>query len=132
MFDKATWICIGVTLVGSFFMIQLINCMSVQVQNFVVGRDIQTPTLNVANIFLNGLQHRVPGRNFARFLLIMFVIWSLTIRTCYQSELYKNLQSDLRKPRIQTVDDLIEKNFTLVYENGFEAYISGRYQTAGT
>jgi hypothetical protein len=111
MFDKATWICIGVTLVGSLLVIQVINLMSVQVQKFVFGRDIRTPSLNVASVFLVGGQNRLPGRNFARFLLMMFIIWSLIIRTCYQSMLYKNLQQDMRRPRIQTFAELNEKNF---------------------
>jgi hypothetical protein len=124
MFDKSTWICIGVTFTAALLLIQLLNFMSIWVQKFVFGRDIRTPTLNVAAIFLTGSQHRVPGRNFARFMLMMFAIWALIIRTCYQSELYKNLQGDLRKPRIQTVDELNKQNFTLIYEN-FQKSFSG-------
>jgi hypothetical protein len=120
MFDKSTWICIGFTLGAALLVIQLINFMSIQVQKFVFGRDIRTPTLNVVSIFLTGAQHRVPGRNFARFILIVFVLWALTIRTCHQSELYKNLQGDMRKPRIQSIDELNEKNFTLHYDGTHE------------
>jgi hypothetical protein len=57
----------------------------------------------------------VPKGNFARFVLMMFVIWALIIRTCYQSILYENLQRDIRKPRIQTLDELNELNFTALY-----------------
>jgi hypothetical protein len=115
MFDKETWICIGVTLAGALLVIQVINLMSVQVQKFVFGRDVRSPTLNVANVFLTGAQHRVPGRNFARFMLMMFIIWSLIIRTCYQSILYKNLQQDMRKPKVKTFDELNKENFTILY-----------------
>jgi hypothetical protein len=124
MFDKWTWICIGVTLSMALLTIQLINFMSVKVQKFIFGRDVQTPTLNVADIFLNGSQVRVPGRNFARFMLTMFIIWSLIIRTCYQSELYKNLQQDMRKPRIKSIKELNERNFTLLYLRDEEIEIS--------
>jgi hypothetical protein len=122
MFDKATWICTGVTLGTLLLVIQIINLMSIKVQKFVFGRDIRTPTLNLADIFLNGGQNREPGRNFARFMLMFFVIWSLIIRTCYQSELYKNLQTDMRKPIIQSIDELNEQNFTHVYEEGDEVF----------
>jgi hypothetical protein len=113
MFDKETWICIGVTIAGALLIIQIINFMSVKVQKFVFGRDVETPSLNVASVFLSGSQIRLPGRNFARFMLMMFIIWSMIIRTCYQSILYKNLQLDMRKPRIQTFDELNEKNFSI-------------------
>jgi hypothetical protein len=120
MFDKETWICIGVTLVGSLLVIQVINFMSVQIQKFVFGRDIRTPSLNVASVFLVGGQNRLPGRNFARFMLMMFIIWSLIIRTCYQSMLYKNLQRDMRRPRITTFEELNEKNFSIVVDHGYD------------
>jgi hypothetical protein len=113
IFDKYTWICIGVTLAGSLLVIQIINLMSIAIQKFVFGRDVRTPTLNVASVFLAGGQYRVPGRNFARFLLMSFIWWCLIIRTCYQSTLYKNLQQDLRKPMIKTLDELNDKNFTI-------------------
>jgi hypothetical protein len=49
---------------------------------------------------------------------MMFVIWSLIIRTCYQSTLYKNLQQDMRKPVIKTFEKLNEKNFTIFLNHG--------------
>lgn len=116
MFDKETWICIFATLVGAFLVIQVINRMSVQVQKFVFGRTVQTPTLNVAEVFLVGLQSRLPGRNFARYMLMMFIIWTMIIRTCYQSILYKNLQKDMRKPMIRTLKELKEQNFTFAIQ----------------
>jgi hypothetical protein len=115
MFDQPTWICIAITLSAGLLVIQVINFMSIQIKKFLFGQNNRTPTLNMASIFLNGGQFREPGRNFARYMLIMFVLWSLIIRTCYQSELYKNLQRDMRRPRIKTIDELNEKNFTCLY-----------------
>lgn len=34
------------------------------------------------------------------------------MRTCYQSQLYKYLQADIRKPRIKTIDELFDHDFT--------------------
>jgi hypothetical protein len=133
MFDGATWIWIGFTLARAFMLIQVVSFMSTKVQKFVFGRDIQTPTLNVASIFLNGAQFKSPGRNFSRFMLMMFIIWSLIIRTYYQSELYKNLQNDLRKPKIRTIDELNEKFFTLWYLNNKTTLFQRHcYQQAST
>lgn len=129
MFDKATWICIGVTLAGALVVIQIINLLTVKVKKFVFGRDITTPSLNVASIFLTGSQFNSPGRNFARFILMLFIWWTLMIRTCYQSELFKYLQGDSRKPIISSIDELNEKNFTLFYDDGqknFEEVINKR------
>lgn len=40
---------------------------------------------------------------------MVFVIWSLIIRTCYQSMLFQYLQADLRQSEVKTIDELIEK-----------------------
>lgn len=129
MFDWEVWIAIVVTLLISVVVIQITNLFSKKIQNFVYGRNIRTPTLNLQAIFLTGAQHKVPGRNFARFLLLLFVIWSLIIRTCYQSELFKYLQNDIRKPYIKTIDELIERNFTFYcapVDEWLESYKNGR------
>lgn len=113
MFDDEVWVAIGITISTGLITIQVINCMSVKIQNFVFGSNIKTPTLNMISIFLNGGQLKVPGRNFARFIFILFIIWSLIIRTCYQSILFTLLQADPRKPTVQSIDELVEKGFTL-------------------
>lgn len=69
--------------------------------------------MNLLDIFLNGGQMKAPWRNFARFLLILFIFWSLIIRTCYQSMLYELLQSDLRKTPIKSIEDIAKKNFSV-------------------
>jgi hypothetical protein len=115
-FDKKTWIAIGATFAIALVVIRIINFMSMKVQNFVFGRNVTTPTLNVFSIFLSGGQHRVPGRNFARYLFMLFITWSLIFRTCYQSMMFQNMTTDMRHPRVKTVDELVDHNFTLIYE----------------
>lgn len=112
MFDQEVWIAIGVTLAMGLSIIQTINLLSSDVQNFVYGSNIKTPTLNMISIFLNGGQLRVPGRNFARFIFVLFIIWSLIIRTCFQSELFKCLQADFRKNSVGSFEELVSNGFT--------------------
>lgn len=117
-FEFDVWIAILVTLLVGLFAIRIISWSKVYVQKFVFGRDIKSPTLNLVSIFLNGAQTKVPGRNFSRFLLTLFVIWCLIIRTCYQSQLFEFLQSDQRKPQIKTIDELFVRNFTFYGTDG--------------
>jgi hypothetical protein len=117
-FEFEVWIAICVTLSIGFVVIQVINCMSLTVRHFVFGRTIQTPTLNFLNIILNGSQVKTAGRNFARFIFILFVMWCLVIRTCYQSKMFENLQVDRRKPEPKTLDEFFERNFTIVSMKG--------------
>lgn len=117
-FDEKTWIAVIATLLFCLVSIKVLNFMSPIVQNFVYGRNITTPTLNLVSIVLNGGQYKVPTRNFARFILMLLIMWSLVLRTCYQSEVFKYMQSDLRKPRIDSIDKLVEKNFSWLMATG--------------
>lgn len=111
-FQDEVWIAIVITLLIGLLSIQVINRCPEIIRNFVFGTNILSPTVNLMATFLTGGQNKLPGRNFARFLVVLFAIWSLVIRTCHQSELFKCLQQDLRKPRIKNLEELIDNNFT--------------------
>lgn len=111
-FDFELWIAIVVTLSAGFVSIQIISYASDQVKKFVFGRDVKSPTMNFISIILVGSQVKTAGRNFARFIFTLFVIWCVVIRTCYQSKMFELLQSDPKKPEMQTIDELFERNFT--------------------
>lgn len=60
---------------------------------------------------------QLPGRNFSRFLLVSFMLFSLVMRTAYQGKQFQFMQNEMRRPDVKTIDEMIESNFTLyVYE----------------
>lgn len=122
MFDFEVWLAIIFTLLSALGAIQIVNLMPQSVKNVLYGSHITTPTLNLASTFLTGGQNRMPRNDFARFLLILFIIWSLIIRTCHQSMLFQYLQADLRKPRVASVKELSEKGFTFYSQRMFTDY----------
>ena len=95
-FDFETWIAIISTLFLALVLSEIINQASNKVRNLML--DIKSPTFELISTFFSGRQSKRPKRNFARFCLMLFIVWSLIIRICYQSLLYKNLQGDIRKP----------------------------------
>lgn len=125
MFDIEVWIAIAGTFLIAMATVQLTKCWSQKVRNFVFGRNIKTPIINLFATFFSGSQFKIPQRNFARFLLTLFIIWSLIIRTCYQSLLYTYLQEDMRKPIIKTKDELFKANLT--YYNLDEAFLKNYF-----
>ena len=126
MFSLELWIAIVSTLLIGFMTTLSLGFVSRTARNFIVGRYVHNPTLNLVSIFLTGAQVRMPGRNFARFLVTLFIIWSLIIRTCHQSMLFELMQADLRKEPIKTLDELFESDLTLHDEvNGKQtSYVS--------
>lgn len=57
----------------------------------------------------------LPGRNFARFLLLSFVLFCLVIRTAYQGKQFEFIQKDMQKGNIKTIEQMIESNFTIMF-----------------
>ena len=113
MFSFELWIAIVSTLLIGFMTTLSLRFVSRTARNFIVGCYVHHPTMNLISIFLTGGQVRMPGRNFARFLVTLFIIWSLIIRTCHQSMLFQLMQADLRKEPIKTLGELFESELTL-------------------
>ena len=117
MFSLELWIAIAITLSIAIFATIMLKFVSKKIRDFIVGRYVNNPTMNIISIFLTGSQFKTPGRNFARFLLILFIIWSLIIRNCHQSMLFQLLQADLRRPAMQTLDAIFESNLTVYLQD---------------
>jgi hypothetical protein len=82
------------------------------------------------NIMLGGGLFTLPARNFARFNLMMFILFCLIIRTAYQGVQFNMMfevrsicvhvergfnfdLQDLRPKDIQTIEELFARNFTV-------------------
>lgn len=110
-FSLKLWILILTCSVFGCVVILIIKRHSSVVQNFVFGDDVKYPILNMFIGFIGGTQHLLPKRNFARFLLIMLLIYSLVIRTLYQGSYYQLLQSNKHQKEVQSIDEMISKDF---------------------
>jgi len=116
------WLAVALTLLIALVVIALAELC--KCRDFVFGSRVKMPTLNLAIAFFGGGQMILPSRNFARFLLMMFILWSLVIRTCYQGEYFNYLQMDTRKPTIQTIDEIIARNLTIYAELKLYEYLN--------
>lgn len=89
----------------------IVKCSSINVQNFFFGMKIRTPYLNIASVIVGWPMNKLPTKNFARWILMMFILFWLINRSIYQGILYKNLQSIIRQKPVQTIEESIEKNY---------------------
>lgn len=84
-FDLDTWICCGVFFGGAFLVIFIVNqTRNPRVQHIVYGSRVQSPALNVLAAFFGQSQNVLPSRSFGRFILMIFILFCLIIRTGYQ------------------------------------------------
>jgi Ligated ion channel L-glutamate- and glycine-binding site len=124
-FQFALWMMILICFFVGVSVIFVIRRRSKVVQDFVFGTDVKTPYLNLFIAFIGGMQKKLPGRNFARFLLMMFLMYSLIIRTLYQASYYEILKSNKKHKELQTIDEAIEKNYKFYARFGTEDLYQG-------
>lgn len=91
-FDIPTWLLIVITFLAAYVTIFFVNLSTLTIKHFVFGKNVSTPSLNVAVIFSGSSLTTLPTKNFSRFLVISFVIYSLIIRTAWQSKMYELMQ----------------------------------------
>lgn len=54
----------------------------------------------------------LPRRNFARFILALYLLFCLIIRTAYQGKQFEFLQKEIRPANVRSIDEMIQKDFT--------------------
>lgn len=113
-FSYHVWIGIVTLFVIGFLVIFAVKQMSKISQDFVFGTGVKTPFLNVIIGFMGGTQSVLPKTNFARTLLMMFLMYALVIRTLYQAVYYQLMQSSLKHKEVQSIDEMLAKGFTFL------------------
>lgn len=111
-FHFSLWIAILSCFIVGLLVICVIKHCPKAVKTFVFGTRVNHPSLNMLVGFIGGTQKVLPRRNFARFLLMMFLLYSLVIRTVYQASYYHLQQSNACHKIVETIDEMIEKKFT--------------------
>lgn len=114
------WIFLTLTISLGMVAIAIINCQNEKIRSFVLGPNVRTPYLNLFNILLNGIQHALPTRNFARTILMIFMMFCFILRTLYQGSLYQFLQADDRNPEVATIDEMIANDFVVYIRDTLE------------
>lgn len=72
-----------------------------------------------------GLQQTVlPTRNFARFILMVFLLFCLVNRNVYQGALYIILRSDGHRKEIQTIQEMFDKDFKFYVYASYVDFVS--------
>lgn len=124
-FKTSVWILILLCFVVGFLVIFITRRQTKVVQNFVFGNDVKNHYLNLFIGFIGGAQTVLPRRNFARFLLMSFLLYSLVIRNLYQASYYKFSQSNKHHKKVQSVEEMANKDFKFyVYEGIAEIFSS--------
>jgi hypothetical protein len=112
-FDIIIWSIMIFMLFMSLFIILVIHVKFRKVKDFVYGRNIRSPVINMAIAIFGGAQRHLPRRNFSRFILMMFLIFCLVQRNVYQSLIFIFMTQPKRHPEISSINEIYKQNFTI-------------------
>jgi hypothetical protein len=110
-FQIISWGMIAMCFVVGSFVIWIVGKTPAKVRRIVFGDDNHHPQFNLFKAFIGESHQILPMNTFARFLLALFMIYSLLIRTMYQGSVFKILQSNLKHKEVQSLAEMIEKGF---------------------
>lgn len=85
-------------------------------RNFILGAHNK---YSIHHLFVTLLgcpvpSYAVPRRNFARFLFVAWLLWSLELRNFYQGKMFDTLRLAKRLPTPKTIHELIDKDYILL------------------
>lgn len=111
-FQTPVWIVFLITLALSFAVVGVLQMkFSKNVQNFVFGKNVSDPMLNILNIIFGGSLPSLPTRNFARTVLAIFMLYSFIVQNSYKGSLFQFMRDTIREREVRTADEMIEQNF---------------------
>lgn len=109
-FSILVWILMASTFLLGIAVVTVFKLTSQTGYSFIVGKNVNYPILNMLIAFFGGSQNKLPNLNFARYLLMKFLLFCLVIRCLYQGKLFIMLQMELRDDQVETVDDIVERD----------------------
>ncbi|KAG5684345.1 hypothetical protein PVAND_013580 [Polypedilum vanderplanki] len=121
-FDFWVWVFLIVTIFIGGITVLLILYQSISIKEFVFGEGVNTPFMNILLALFGVAQHKLPKRNFARFLLMSFMLFCLVIRSLYQGSVFQFLQASDREPEVASVEEMVKKGFTFYMHSSYDEY----------
>lgn len=123
-FQLSSWTCLSVCFVISAVVVAIIKFIKPQRRAFIIGQGNDIPFTNTINIFLGGTLPTTPGRNFARFLMMLWILFSIVLRGSYQGALFMFLKSQKNISIADTLPKMIEKDFKIYGDEGIATYFT--------
>lgn len=122
-FKYIIWSCICALFVIATILLVALKCFPKKMRNFLLGKSNNMPLFNMYNICLGGTvsMRDIPLRNFARTLLLIWLLATLVLRNAYQGKLFDNLRSHQRAAPYFNLDELYASELKLyLYESFFQ------------
>ncbi|XP_059619125.1 uncharacterized protein LOC132263398 [Phlebotomus argentipes] len=118
------WSCIGSIFIASAVLVAATQFTTPQRRAFIFGHGNHHPFINTINVFLGGCVSVTPRRNFARFLLMVWILMSLVIRSSYQGALFKILKENRNASAADTLSKMHKQGLKIYGVDSLKKYFT--------
>ena len=100
-------------LFSSYVLALVINLLPRHVKIFMKSEIIKMPVLNITSVFFGIPMHHFPISSLLRYFFTLVLFFCLIFRTAYQGLLFELMTNDKHKLTPQTINELVERNYTI-------------------
>ncbi|XP_055910419.1 uncharacterized protein LOC129944780 [Eupeodes corollae] len=118
-FSFGVWLCIILLLLSGTFLIQSLRMLKKPHRLRIVGEDNDGPLLNFLSAFLGYPVTAAPAGYLARYLLILWLVMTLVIRSAYQGSLYDSIRIDRYDKIPHKYEDLFRQKYKFIITRAY-------------
>lgn len=115
-FKYIIWSCIGTIFLFTVLLVFALKFSTYRIRALVLGSKNDSPIFNMLSICFGGTINYVPTRNFARTILLIWLMMSMVLKTAYQSRLY-----DFLRTQPSTAPANLRSK---IYSSNFKVYVT--------
>ena len=114
-FRYIIWSCFSSSLLFGILFIYYIRFLGrSKLSNFIFGSENRVPFTNLLSILFGGSTlQTTPHRNFARYILLLWLMYTFVLRSAYSGALYILLQDGRARNTLGSIDEVIKNNYTI-------------------
>ncbi|XP_054727323.1 uncharacterized protein LOC129237000 [Anastrepha obliqua] len=119
-FKSDIWILLLIIYIVGFLLKRTATLLGIATRRFIFGAKNNRPAFNMFSVCLGVAlpQQQVPSRNFARYILMLWLILTMLLCSSYQAFLFNLIKSNIGPPPPNTIADLLRQNYQLLMTEG--------------
>jgi hypothetical protein len=119
-FDVLAWILIVIVIVGAILLVLFVTNSTINCFKTLIESHTGDPYMNMLIAITGQSQRRLPKANFARWMLMMFLVYFFIIRTMYATQLFNIMQKPQFEKDNEYISELIENKFTFYVNDNMD------------
>ncbi|XP_065365315.1 uncharacterized protein LOC135958339 [Calliphora vicina] len=114
-FRYIIWSCFSSSIIFGILFIYYIRFLGrSKLMEFIYGQGNRLPFTNMLSVLFGiAIQGNLPIKNFARYILLVFLMYTFVLRSAYSGALYILLQDGRARNSYNSLAEIIDNNFTI-------------------